>query len=150
MTKEIYIESGNHWINAPYPLKPNDTEVKMYQQHLLTGTTLLLGSTVPLLPLCDEAIDLTPRIQDPKIIKGDWNNIEKFYDNIIGDGVLNLEGEKIIENLRPKCHRFISRVFSRKFSYMKYATFFYKDFHNATKIAEINESCPIFIWKFTN
>ena len=42
MTKELYIESGNHWINAPYPLKPNDTEVKMYQQHLLTGTTLLL------------------------------------------------------------------------------------------------------------
>ena len=99
MTKELYIESGDHWINAPYPLKPNDTEVKMYQQHLLTGTTLLLGSTVPLLPLC---------------------------------------------------HRFICRVFSRKFSYMKYATFFYKDFHNATKIAEINESCPIFIWKFTS
>ena len=69
----------------------------MYQQHLLTGTTLLLGSTVPLLPLCDEAIDLTPRIQDPKIIKGDWNNIEKFYDNIIGDGILNLEGEKMID-----------------------------------------------------
>lgn len=150
MTKEIYIENNDHWINAPYPLKPSDAEIKIYQKHLLKGTTLLLGSTVPLLPLCDEAIDLTPRANHPKIIKGDWNKIEKFYDNIIGDGVLNLEGEKFIEKLRPKCRRFISRVFSRKFSYMKYATHFYRDFPNATKVAEINESCPIFIWKFTN
>jgi hypothetical protein len=145
-----YFENDPHWVNIPYPLKPCDAEVLEYKKHLVEGATLLLGSTIQLIDLCDEAIDLHPRYQNPKIKKGDWYKLDKFYDNIITDGALNLTGPSLIDAIRPHCKVFISRVFSKKFSYMKYATYFYSEFPNATKVAEINESCPIFIWKFTN
>jgi hypothetical protein len=147
---EKYLENDNHWTAAPYPLRPCTEEVEIYKNNLLSGKTLLLGCTTPLLDICDEAIDLVVRVQNPKIRQGDWYNISGFYDNIITDGAINLTGPSLIDAVKPHCKQLISRVFSRKFSYMKYAKLFYTEFPNATKIAEINESCPIFIWKFTS
>ncbi len=145
-----YGNNDSHWTNPPYPLKPCDAEVLEYKKYLIPGTTLLLGSTPQLIDLCDVALDIKPRISHHKIVQGDWYKLDKFYDNIITDGALNLTGPSLIDIVRPNCKQFISRTFSKKFSYMKYATYFYTEFPNATKVAEINESCPIFIWKFTN
>ena len=145
-----YIENDPHWRNLPYPLKPCDEEVNEYKKHLLDGRTLLLGSTYQLLDLCDAAIDLNPRYSHPKLSKGDWYNLSGFYDNIIADGSINLSGPSLIEAVKPHCKRFVSRVFSRKLPNMKYAELFYSEFPNAIKVAEINESCPIFIWTFIN
>ena len=131
-------------------MKPCTEEVEVYKSNLLNGKTLLLGCTTQLIDLCDEALDIKPRYSHPKIKQGDWYNISGFYDNIITDGALNLTGPSLIDAVRPHCRQFVSRVFSRKFSYMKYATYFYSEFPNAIKVAEVNESCPIFIWKFTN
>ena len=143
-------DNDSHWTNPPYPLKPSDAEVEIYKENLIAGRTLLLGSTIQLLDICDAALDISPRYKHPKIIQGDWYAITGYYENIIADGSLNLCGTSLIDAVKPHCSVFISRVFSKKFSYMKYATHFYSEFPNATKLAEINESCPIFIWKFTN
>jgi hypothetical protein len=145
-----YLEQDPHWVNLPYPLKPCDAEVDVYRKHLITGNTLMLGSTKQLIDICDVAVDLAPRYDHHKIIKGDWYKLFGFYENIIADGSINLTGPSLIDAVKPHCKQFISRVFSKKFPTMKYAELFYSEFPNATKIAEINESCPIFIWKFTN
>ena len=145
-----YFKDDPHWSNVPYPLKPCDAEVLEYKKHLLEGTTLLLGSTIQLIDLCDEAIDLCPRHPHPKIKKGDWFELNGFYTNIIADGAINLTGPSLIDAVRPHCKRFVSRVFSKKLPQMKYAELFYSEFPNAIKVAEINESCPMFIWTFTN
>ncbi|QDD12061.1 hypothetical protein FIT62_02740 [Candidatus Methylopumilus rimovensis] len=51
---------------------------------------MLLGSTKDLLSLCDEALDTFPVYNDKKIITGHWADNKIFYQNIVGDGVLNL------------------------------------------------------------
>ena len=145
-----YLDHDPHWSNLPYPLKPCDEEVKIYKKYKLDGTTLMLGSTLQLLDICDAAIDLAPRYNNPKITEGDWYNLTGGYDNIIADGAINLCSESLIDAVRPHCRRFISRVFSKKLPPMKYAELFYSEFPNAIKVAEINQSCPIFIWKFTS
>lgn len=145
-----YLAQDEHWINLPYPLKPCDSEVEVYRKNLIKGSTLMLGSTKQLLDICDVAVDLAPRYEHYKIIKGDWYNLFGFYENIIADGAINLTGPSLIDAIKPHCNIFISRVFAKKFPAMKYAELFYSEFSGATKIAEINESCPIFIWKFTS
>lgn len=138
-----------HWINLPYPLRPNPAEVEIFRENLLPGKTLLLGSTKDLLPLCDVAVDLDPKYEDSKLIYGDWYNISGDYENIIADGSLNWGAEELLPIIEKHCKRFICRVFSEKLPGMKYATHFYSEFEGAEKIAEINKLCPIFIWKFT-
>ena len=139
--------TDNHWISLPYPLKPSEEEVDVFKKHV-KGKVLLLGSTYALLPLCDEAIDLVPRYNNEKIKQGDWNSIEGSYDTIIGDGVLSWGAEEVLSSVRKHCKTFICRVFSEKLEGMRYATHFYTEFDNAEKLAELNKSCPIFMWKF--
>ena len=138
-----------HWINLPYPLKPCYEEVEVFRNNIIGENVLLLGCTFSLLELCTEAIDLEPKYDNPKIKKGDWNNIDGFYDTIIGDGVLSWGADSVLNSVSKHCKVFICRVFSEKLQGMKYATHFYKDFNNAEKLAEINNLCPIFIWRFT-
>lgn len=145
----LWPEDRNHWNNLPYPLRPCPEEVEVFRRHLLPGKTLLLGSTYELLGLCDAAIDLSPRYDDPKISKGDWHHFEGHYANIIGDGSLNWGADDLLRYLETKCERLIVRVFSEKLPGMKYATHFYRELPMATEVAQISKSCPIFIWTFS-
>ena len=141
------VNSDSHWVNLPYPLRPCPEEIEVFKQHILPGKVLLLGSTYDLLPLCTDAIDLVPKHKQVRY--GDWYHLDGFYDTIIGDGVLSWGYEELIEEISKHCKVFICRVFAKKFPTMKYATHFYNSFPGAEKVAEINDACPIFIWKFT-
>lgn len=142
------VNSDPHWVNLPYPLRPCPEEVEVFKQHIIPGKVLLLGSTYDLLPLCTDAIDLVPKYEQVRY--GDWYEMEGYYNTIIADGVFSWGYEELLEKISMHCDVFICRVFSKKFPTMKYATHFYDSIPEGKRIAEINESCPIFKWTFTN
>ena len=88
---------------------------------------MLLGSTKDLLCLCDAALDIFPVYTDKKIVAGNWTDNDIFYQNIIGDGILNLNEvlcDQIIAMAKKNCRRLLVRVFNYKLPIMKVATYF--------------------------
>lgn len=144
-------EYVNHFSNLTPPLSPNKLEINIYSQYILPESrTLLLGYTKELYELCDEAIDLNPPLLDSKIIQGDWFKIDRFYDTIIGDGVLNLVGGDLVTYLSTHCRRLIIRFFTEKNPGMKYATQFRlnTEFLLPDIMIETQLKCKILVWDF--
>lgn len=138
-----------HFSNLPSPLYPNEHEVELYAQYK-KDKTLLLGYTKQLLFLCDDAMDNNPNVEIKKIIVQDWFTLDKYYDTIIGDGVLNLVGGGLVSYLSTRCSRLIIRFFTVKIDGMRYATFF--KFNTAFLLPDViidtRTSCKILIWNF--
>uniref|UniRef100_A0A6C0C9F6 Uncharacterized protein n=1 Tax=viral metagenome TaxID=1070528 RepID=A0A6C0C9F6_9ZZZZ len=138
-----------HFSNLPLPLYPNEYEADIYTRHK-KGKTLLLGYTKQLLHLCDDAMDNNPNLDIKNVIKQDWFTLDKHYDTVIGDGVLNLVGGGLVTYLSTRCDRLIVRFFTEKINGMRYATFFK---HNTAfllpdVIIDTQPGCKILIWNF--
>jgi hypothetical protein len=139
-----------HFSNLQLPLYPNEYEVEIYAKYK-KGKTLLLGYTKQLLFLCDDAMDNNPNLEVTKnVIVKDWFALDKYYETIIGDGVLNLVGGELVTYLSTRCNRLIIRFFTDKIASMRYATFFKSNtaFLLPDVIIDTQTSCKILIWNF--
>ena len=150
--EEPFKTDAEHFNTLKPPLAPNDFEVAIYER-MSTINTLLLGYTKQLLRFCTHSIDINPpnhmRISD-KCIKGDWFQINRHYDTIIGDGVLNLVGGSLVKHLSKYCNTLVIRFFEEKLPNMKYATHFK---HNTEmlppdEIIKTQKNCSMYIWYF--
>lgn len=144
------MESLLHFSSLSPPLSPNNEEVEIYKKYASSHKSiLLLGYTKELLDLATIAIDINP-IENDKVVKGDWFDIEDKYDVIIGDGVLNLVGGTLADKFIEKklCKTLIIRFFPEKLENMRYATYFKDELilnNHPTFIIPTNKSC-IFVW----
>lgn len=116
------------WTGLKWPAAPNNADYAVFESYC-TGSVLLLGSTQLLLPLADEAWDLEPKYDNPKILKRDWFDLNEHWDTIIIDGGLAL-GEAFTNKLLPivlsHCNRFVARAFLNPNWPTKYAVYFPK------------------------
>ena len=114
---------------------------------------MLLGSTKDLLGLCDAALDVSPVYNDKKIIAGNWADNNIFYQNIIGDGVLNLNEllcDQIMAMAKKNCCRLVVRVFNYKLPIMKVAAYFPtpNNFETKPEVFYCTEEYSFFKWNF--
>ncbi len=120
---------------------PNQEEITIYKEWIGDKHPVcLLGMTSELVSLCDMAADLNPIEIGKPTIKCDWNELNGQYGTVIGDGVINLEGLPLVEKILKISDRFITRVFTRKFPWMKYATIFPCDFPGSKEIVTTQEN----------
>lgn len=148
-----YLNDVNHFSTLKPPLCPNDLEIQIYTAYCkstLPNSVLLLGYTKQLLHLSTAAMDLSPPSYMTSIIKQDWFSIDTFYNVIIGDGVLNLVGGKLVEHLSKYCDTLVIRFFTKKIDGMKFATQFQSNtpFLLPDKILETQPNCKILVWNF--
>lgn len=160
------ISDTDHFSNLQPPLAPNNTEVDIYVKYI-KGTSLLLGYTSQLISLCTDSMDINPPESGlPSInplkeelsisrntIKQDWFTIDKFYNTIIGDGVLNLVGGSLVEYFftNKLCDTLIIRFFTEKIDGMKYATYFSHNTNfkiSPNIVIDTQAKCQILIWHF--
>jgi len=140
-----------YWRNLTWPACPNLNDYYTFESYC-TGNVLLLGSTHLLLPLCDEAWDLEPKYDNPKIKNKDWFTLDQYWDTIILDGGLAF-GKEFCENLLsvvlPNCNRFVSRSFLNPNWPTKYACYFPKahELNPQPQEHPINEVYTFYIWK---
>lgn len=143
-----------YWASdLPYPLSPSDEDVKIYENHLLDGSTLMLGCTQKLIPLSDRQLDIDPWYEDESVIVGDWTKNRHFYTNIILDGGLCFSKElcdNIIEMASKNCKIFISRSFRHKLNTMRIAAYFpsINDFKIIPSVSITYNDYIFFIWRF--
>lgn len=141
------IEDSHHWQNLQPPLSPNDYEVELYRHHTKgCGPICLLGMTKKLIPLCDFMVDLNPIKQEKPVIKCDWSQIKEQVEVVIGDGVLNLSGLGLVDELLKITNRLICRVFIKKLDGMKYATHFPKEFPKSKLVIPTQENVVLVVW----
>lgn len=141
-------EDTKYWLNLQPPLCPNDYEVEIFRHHTKgLGPVCLFGMTEKLQPLCDFMVDLNPIAQTKPVIKCDWNNFTGYSEAIIGDGVINLEGIQLVEKLLKNYEKIIFRVFLEKFTWMKYATYFPKEFPGSNLVIPTQENIAIVVWE---
>ena len=137
----------------PHPYGPSDEDVQLYKNYMIEGTSLLLGCTRQLVHLTNNQMDIDPFLDAPSVIIGDWAQNTTYYDNIIGDGVVNFTKEleeKLLKMSSKYCKRFIVRAFNYKLDKMRIAANFPKaeDFSiKPTEIIIFNEY-TFFIWHF--
>lgn len=155
LTSELYgADRGRDWwANLTPPLAPSDNDARIFKDYLLNGTTLLLGCTKNLIPLSDVQMDIDPWYVADTVITQDWTTNTKFYDNIIGDGVLNLDkelAEKVLDMCYKHCDNFVVRCFNRKLPNMTVASHFpnKKDFLIPPTIIEEFDEYTFYIWNF--
>lgn len=140
-----YIE---YWQDMPPPMSPNEYEVEIYRHHCKGHKSVcLLGMTKKLQEFCDFMVDLNPIEQNKPVVKCDWNLMDNNSEVCIGDGVLNLEGLQLVDKLLKKCDKLVTRVFLKKFSWIRYATHFPNSFPNASLIIPTQEDISIVIWE---
>lgn len=137
----------------PPPYGPSEDDVDIYKSFMIEGTTLLLGCTRQLIRLSDNQLDIDPFYEAETVIVGDWTKNTTYYDNILGDGVVNFT--KDLENgvltmASKYCKRFIVRAFNYKLDKMKIAANFPKadDFHIKPSHVKIFEEYTFFVWEF--
>lgn len=140
------IQDTPHWQNLRPPLAPNAEEVKIYEKLCENGPVVMLGMTKELVHLCEYMVDLNPIPQKKPVIKSDWTGFQGLSGTIIGDGVLNLAGIGLVNELLPRCDRMVCRVFLRKLEGMKYATHFPTSFHGASKVITTQKDVVIVVW----
>lgn len=142
------IQDTQHWQNLKPPLCPNVEEIKIYKD-LVEGMNpvCMLGMTKELMQLCDYMVDLNPIEVPKKVIKSDWFSLEECADAIIGDGVINLTNNKLIEKMRKLCNKLICRVFTKKLPGMKYAQNFPTEFPESKLIIPTQENVVIVVWE---
>lgn len=142
----------NYWsLELPHPLSPSNEDASVYKDHLLIGSTLLLGCTHKLISISDWQLDIDPWYVANTVIKGDWRNNTKKYTNIMGDGVLNFTQELTdgVLNMASKhCSRLIVRSFNYKLNTMRIANYFPSscDFKLKPSIAIILKEYSFYVW----
>lgn len=144
-------EDINFWTNLKWPAAPSEEDREIFRsyQH---GRTLLLGSTKLLIPICDQAWDLSPLYDDPKLIAKDWFSLDEHWDTIILDGGLSY-GKQFADRLLPiilsNCDTFITRAFLNPNWPTKYAVYFPKasELNPAPFEHPISEVYTFYIWK---
>jgi hypothetical protein len=137
----------------PHPLSPNKSDVEIYQEYMLHGSTLLLGCTKNLVPISDFQMDLDPWLKGSSVIKGDWRDNSKQFVNIIGDGVMNLNKDlaKAIFKMAQKYSKnLVVRSFKQKEEWMQVAEYFpeSKDFKVTPYITRHISKYYFFVWRF--
>ena len=143
-------QDQTYWRNLKWPAAPNHDDYNVFKQYY-TGQVLLLGSTQLLLPLCNEAWDLEPKYNDPKIVNRDWFTLDQHWDTILIDGGLAF-GKEFTERLLPivlsHCNRFVARAFLNPNWPTKYAVYFPKAHELNPQPTEhpINEVYTFYIW----
>jgi hypothetical protein len=144
----------NYWKNVlPHPLSPNETDVLLYQSFMQPGTTLLLGCTHKLIPLSDNQLDIDPWYAAETVIRGDWRENRTFYNNIIGDGPLNLGkelAEGVLDMASSHCETLVMRVFNYKLPVMRIASYFPTPSDlNPVPVDVVNlGEYSFFVWRF--
>jgi hypothetical protein len=142
------IKDTSHWQNLKPPLSPNEYEVELYRHHIKGhGPICLLGMTKELIKLCDFMVDLNPIQQEKPVLRSDWSQINRHVDVIIGDGVLNLCGLDLLNNLLKITNKLICRVFMNKLEGMKYATYFPNEFPGSSLVIPTQENVVMVIWE---
>lgn len=146
---------AGYWAKShPHPLAPNLEDVETYRN--LIGrlqSVLLLGNTPALMDLCTNAMDIEPFVDDPKVIQQDWVTNTKFYDAIIGDGVLNFTeslASGLIEMALEHSSLLVVRSFTRRLPIMRVADYFPgpQEFSmTPTEIIE-RDDYRFFVWRF--
>ena len=138
------------WTNLTWPAAPNNSDYAVFE-HYCKGSVLLLGSTQLLLPLVDEAWDLEPKYDNPKIRNKDWFTLDEHWNTIIIDGGLAFGKDfcqQVLSTVLPNCDRFIARAFLNPNWPTKYAVYFPRA-HELTPQPEehpINEVYTFYIW----
>ncbi len=141
------IKDTDHWQNLSPPLSPNEYEVELYKHHSKGFRPIcLLGMTKELINLCDFMVDLNPIKQIKPVIKSDWTEINECAGVILGDGVLNLTGLSLIDNLLKNSNKIICRVFLKKLDGMKYATHFPTEFHRDSLVVPNQYNLAMVFW----
>jgi hypothetical protein len=139
----------------PSPYGPSEDDVIIFSEKSIPGKTLLLGCTKKLIPITDIQIDIDPWYDGPNVIVKDWLDNTDFYENIFGDGVLNLTKELeqgILEMASKNCKVFICRCFNYKLEKLRIAKNFPdKDNFSITPTeSKIFNDYSIHIWNFQN
>ena len=137
----------------PRPLAPSDDDVEIFKKFMREGSTLLLGCTKKLIGLSEIQMDNDPWYDGDSVIKQDWVTNDVFFDNIIGDGVLNFThelAEDIIQMCSKNCKIFVARVFNRKLPIMRIADNFPKpyDFTIPPSEVKIFDDYSFYVWRF--
>lgn len=137
----------------PSPYGPSEEDILFFNETKITGKTLLLGCTKKLIPITDIQIDIDPWYDGPNVIVKDWLDNTDFYENIFGDGVLNLTKEleqRILEMASKHCKVFICRCFNYKLEKLRIAKNFPdKDNFSITPTeSKIFDDYSIHIWRF--
>ena len=139
----------------PSPYGPSEEDVLFFNETKVPGRTLLLGCTKKLIPITDVQMDIDPWYDGHNVINKDWLDNTDFYENIFGDGVLNLTKELehgILEMASKHCKVFICRCFNYKLEKLRIAANFPdKDNFSITPTeSKIFDDYSIHIWKFQN
>ena len=146
---------NSYWANElPHPLAPSIDDAQIYKDYMYKGTTLLLGCTHKLIPFSTKQMDIDPWYKAETMIVKDWRENTEFYDNIIGDGVLNFSKEltdHLLVMCAEYCRTFIARSFHKKLPQMKIANYFpqFEDFEFPPVITEIRNDYNFYIWNFS-
>jgi len=122
------MKNREYWrTQLPHPYSPNDQDVQTYLNNKVEGKTLLLGCTHSLLPHSDFQMDFDPWYDGTTVITGDWRDNRTHYENMMGDGVFNLNKEltfSVLEMAQVFSKRLIVRSFNYKLPLMKIADYF--------------------------
>jgi len=146
----------DYWsIELMHPYSPSHEDVNTYKNNIKKGTTLLLGCTHKLLSLSDFQMDIDPWYEAPTVIVKDWITNDKFYNNMIGDGVFNFTKdltEKIIKMSEAYSEVLIVRCFNKKLPNMKIANYFPTENDFVLKPSKTlkHQDYNFFIWNFKN
>lgn len=146
----------DYWsIELMHPYSPSHEDVNTYKNNIKKGTTLLLGCTHKLLSLSDFQMDIDPWYEASTVIVKDWIANDKFYNNMIGDGVFNFTKdltEKIIKMSESHSEILIVRCFNKKLPNMKIANYFPTENDFVLKPSKTlkHQDYNFFIWNFKN
>lgn len=143
-----------YWKNQlHHPYSPCLHDVSVYQSYLLPGKTLLLGCTHLLIPISDNQLDIDPWYDSESVIIGDWRNNTCFYDNIIGDGVLNFTQQLtdgVLRMASTHSRRMVVRAFNHKLEKMLIADYFptAADFSITPDVHKYFTDYSFYVWNF--
>jgi len=148
MEEKDFIATKNYWFNTKPPLCPNEKEVEIYAQECKGSYPVcLFGLTRQLHHIADFMVDFNRIETDKRIIQCDWMLLEEKSKVIIGDGVINLLEFKLIDKALSLAEKFVTRIFTKKQEWMKYASFFPKDFPKASEVIPTQDGVVIAIYK---
>ena len=140
------------WKNPP--LHPNESDVEIYKSYITAGTVLLLGCTKNLLTLSTNQMDTNPWYEADTVIIQNWADNNKYYDNIIGDGVFCFTKDltdSVLEMCSKHCKTLVIRSFNKKIPIMRIADYFpsTNDFLiKPTHVIPTDEQHTFYVWKF--
>jgi hypothetical protein len=136
-----------HWHNLKPPLSPNEQEVEIYKQKCIGyGPVCMFGMTKQLAHLCEYMVDANPVPQFRPVVKSDWFEFDGFASAIMGDGIINLAGPKLIKRLITRCDRLVCRIFTEKLDGMKYAQYFPTSFSGANEVIQTQPHVVMVVW----